>query len=216
MAKKTDVPSRIVRAAIALFSRQGYHRTSTRDIARLADVSEVTLYRHFEHKEDVFWAALASCFETIKPRLGSLEPGARNSAPEVFLPRIVHMLVDTATFSPELARLVAIALLEVRGKAEEVCRGHMTPLFTTITKYLQSNIEAGYIRNLDPAIMAVGIALTVFAQPDLSKLIEGCVLSRMDNRAVVETYTQFWLGALVPAHEKRALQTFAATEAVGV
>ena len=58
MPRKSDVPSRIVRAAnIALFSRQGYHRTSTRDIARLADVSEVTLYRYFEHKEDVFWAA---------------------------------------------------------------------------------------------------------------------------------------------------------------
>jgi len=215
MAKKTDVPSRIVRAAIALFSRQGYHRTSTRDIARLADVSEVTLYRYFEHKEDVFWAALASCFETIKPRLVSLEPGTRNSAPEVFLPRIVNVLVDTATFSPELARLVAIALLEVRGKAEEICRGHMTPLFTAITKYLESNIEAGYIRNLNPAIMTVGIALTVFAQPDLSKLIEGCVLSKMDSRAVVETYTQFWLGALVPSHEKRSLRPFTATEAIG-
>jgi AcrR family transcriptional regulator len=212
MRKKTDAPSRIVRAATALFSRQGYHRTSTRDIARLADVSEVTLYRYFEHKEDVFWSALASCFDAVKPRLGSLDPGVRNSTPEIFLQRIVNALVDTATFSPELARMVAIALLEVRGKAEEICRGHMSPLFTTITNYLQKNIEAGNIRNLNPTIMTLGIALTVFAQPELSKLVEGCYLSKMDNRQVVEAYSKFWLAALLPSVEERSIKTFSSLE----
>lgn len=210
MPKKTDVPVRIVRSAIALFSRQGYHRTSTREIARLADVSEVTLYRYFEHKEDVFWAALGTCFEALKPRLGALEPHIRNSAPEVVLPRILSVLVDTATFSPELVRMVAIALLEVRGKAEDVCREHMTPLFTVIVNYLQNNIEAGNIRKLNPAIMTLGIALTVFAQPELSKLIEGCRLYKLDSREVVETYSAFWLGALMPSDEKRALNVFPA------
>lgn len=214
MPKKSDVPSRIVRAAVALFARQGYHGTSTRDIARLADVSEVTLYRYFERKEDVFWSALASCFDAVKPRLGMLEANGRSSAPDVFLPRILNVLLDTATFSPELIRLVAIALLEVRGKAEEVCREHMTPIFTAMAKYLQNNIDAGNIRNLNPAIMTLGMALTVFAQPELSKLIEGCGLSRMDSREVLETYSKFWLGALVPSHEKHSVETFAAAQAL--
>src|SRR3954470_496472 len=92
MPTKTDVPSRITRAAIALFSRQGYHGTSTREIARLADVSEVTLFRYFERKEDVFWAALAACFDTLTPRLSALESNGRNAAPEVFVPRILNIL----------------------------------------------------------------------------------------------------------------------------
>jgi AcrR family transcriptional regulator len=212
MPKKTDVPSRIVRAAIALFSRQGYHRTSTRDIARLADVSEVTLYRYFEHKEDVFWSALASSFDAVNPRLASLDSCDRNSAPEVFLPRIVNVLIDTATFSPELARLIAIALLEVRGKAEEVCRSHLSPLFFTITKYLQKNIQAGNIRNLNPAITTLGIALTIFAQPEFSKLIEGCDLSKLDSRQAVEAYSQFWLAALLPSVQDRPDKHFAPVE----
>ena len=212
MPKKSDVSSRIVRAAIALFSRQGYHGTSTRDIARLADISEVTLYRYFERKEDVFWAALASSFESLKPRLNALQPNGKNSAPNVVLPRILNVLVDTATFSPEIVRLVAIALLEVRGKAEEVCRQHMTPLFTAITDYLQNNIEAGSIRNLNPSIMTLGIALTVFAQPELSKLIEGCRLSSMDSREAVEAYSRFWIGALVPDGEERSFKARSSME----
>jgi len=212
MPKKSDVSSRIVRAATALFSRQGYHGTSTREIARLADVSEVTLYRYFEHKEDVFWSALAYCFETIKPRLGSLEPGARDLPPEIVLPRILSILIDTATFSPELVRLIAIALLEVRGKAEEVCRDHLSPIFVVIERYLQSNMDAGRLRNLNPAITTTGIAMTVFAQPELSKLIVGCGLSKMDSREAVETYTRFWLGALLPTVEQTSLKVFSPAE----
>lgn len=55
-----------------LFSRQGYRVTTTEDIARLEDVSEVTVYRYFKHKEDIFWSALASSFKTVKLRLVSL------------------------------------------------------------------------------------------------------------------------------------------------
>ena len=46
-AVRTD---QILQAAGKLFASQGYHATSTREIARLADVSENTLFRHFDNK----------------------------------------------------------------------------------------------------------------------------------------------------------------------
>jgi AcrR family transcriptional regulator len=205
MPRKSDVPARIVRAAVALFSRQGFHGTSTRDIARLADVSEVTVYRYFEHKEDIFWSALASCFSTIKPRLGLLNSNPGADSPEIILPRVLSLLIDAANFSPELVRMIAVAFLEVRGRAEEACREHLTPLFTAIAGYLEANIELGRVRNLNPAIMTAGIALTVFAQPELSKLIEGCRLSKLDTRQAVEAYSAFWLGALLPSPQERPM-----------
>jgi AcrR family transcriptional regulator len=69
MARQSAVPERIVHSAVVLFSRQGYHGTSTREIAQLAQVSEVTVYRYFEHKEDIFRSALDSSFSGVKPRL---------------------------------------------------------------------------------------------------------------------------------------------------
>jgi AcrR family transcriptional regulator len=205
MTRKSDVPARIIRAAVALFSRQGYHGTSTRDIARLADVSEVTVYRYFEHKEDIFWSALASCFSTIKPRLSVLDTSHGLDSPEIILPRVLSLLIDAATFSPDLVRMIAVAFVEVRGRAEEACREHLTPLLTAITRYLEANIEQGKVRNLNPAIMTAGIALTVFAQPELSNLIDGCSLSKLDSRRAVEAYSAFWLGALVPTPQERSL-----------
>ncbi len=205
MPKKSDVPARIIRAAVALFSRQGFHGTSTRDIARLADVSEVTVYRYFEHKEDIFWSALDSCFSSIKPRLGLLDTSPGLDLPEIILPRVLTLLIDAATFSPDVVRMIAVAFVEVRGRAEEACREHLTPLFTAITRYLEANIQRGRIRDLNPAIMTAGIALTVFAQPEISNLIDGCRLSKLDTRQAVEAYSAFWLGALVPSSQERSL-----------
>lgn len=199
MAKRSEIPARIIHAAVALFSRQGYHGTTTREIARLADVSEVTVFRYF----DIFWSALTSSFSAIKPRRDMLDRISECDRPEVVLPQILGLFVDVAILSPELIRLVAIAFLEVRGKAEEVCREHLAPLFSVIAEYLEANVVSGRVRQLDPIIMTTAIALTVIAQPELSKVIQGYRLSKLDSRRAVDEYVSFWLGALVPAKIER-------------
>jgi len=206
----SEVPGRIARAAIALFSRQGYHATSTREIARLADVSEVTVFRYFEHKEDIFLSALQTSFSAIKPRLDLFGRSPERHAPEAMLPQMLGLLVDIATFSPELVRLIGVAFLELHGRAEEVCYGHLAPLFTAITGYLTTNMENGKLRNLNPAIVTVAMALTVIAQPEVSKLIAGSRFSRLGGRESIDEYSSFWLKVLVPMPQEPG-QTLAQT-----
>jgi AcrR family transcriptional regulator len=45
----------IVQTAGAMFSRQGYHATTMRDIARELNMQGGSLYAHIESKEDVLW-----------------------------------------------------------------------------------------------------------------------------------------------------------------
>lgn len=49
-----DTRNRILKAALELFSTQGYTAATTRQIASLAGVTEVTLFRHFPAKEKLF------------------------------------------------------------------------------------------------------------------------------------------------------------------
>lgn len=51
-------PSAIVLAALELFARYGYRKTSIDDIARAAQVAKRTVYLHFENKAAVFLAII--------------------------------------------------------------------------------------------------------------------------------------------------------------
>src|SRR5215510_8905840 len=67
----------IVKAASPLFARQGFAKTTTRDLARAAGVSEPLLYKHFPSKEALYIEIQNFvCKETdpIAQRLAELEP----------------------------------------------------------------------------------------------------------------------------------------------
>jgi TetR/AcrR family transcriptional regulator, repressor for uid operon len=51
---KIDVKEKIVDAALATFSKNGYDRTRMDDIAEAANVSKGTLYLYFKNKEELF------------------------------------------------------------------------------------------------------------------------------------------------------------------
>jgi len=53
-----DVRTSLLDAAIAVFAESGSRGATTRRIAQVAGVNEVTLFRHFKHKEELIHAAL--------------------------------------------------------------------------------------------------------------------------------------------------------------
>jgi AcrR family transcriptional regulator len=59
----------IVAAAIDLFSRHGYYRTSIQDVARKAGVSIGLIYQYAPTKEDVLLLSLMSVLETYKQEI---------------------------------------------------------------------------------------------------------------------------------------------------
>jgi len=196
--KNSERTDKIVQAAVQLFARQGYHGTSTREIARLADVSENTLFRHFDHKEDLFWSALRSRSAGLKLRRDLLDGIAGGDELEIVLPKIIDMLVDTVTFKPELLRLIAVAFLELHWKTESFCQEYLSPIFSAISRFVEMNIENQRVRNLDPKIVTAALVTTVMAHAEISRLIDGDKLPYAGSREAASAYTRFWLEVLTP------------------
>ncbi len=59
----------ILNAALALFRRDGFSRAVMEDIAREAEVSTATLYRHFSSKEALFEAVALDSLAAMEPVL---------------------------------------------------------------------------------------------------------------------------------------------------
>ena len=186
---------KIAQAAGSLFARQGYNGTSTREIAQLADVSENTIFRHFDHKEDIFWAAIRLHLTGLKPTWDLLE---RGDSPEVVLPKIIEMLEDTVVHRSELLRLIAIAVIELPTKADGLLSQYFTPVFSTIHKYLEMNIKNRTIRDLDSTMLTSALIMTVLTHPGIYNMIDGDKPVYSDSQGVHRAYARFWLDLIVP------------------
>ena len=188
----------ILHAARQLFARQGYHGTSTREIARLADISENTLFRYFERKEVLFWAVLRSSLSSLELRQDLLASMAEGAGPEMVLPQMFTQLIDVTILRPELLRLIAIALVELPWKARSFLYEHLSPALTAVHDYLARSSEHGKLRHLDSSLATTAIVMTTLAHPGLSSMVSCNPVDSSDTREAVRALSRFWLEALLP------------------
>ncbi len=97
---------RLVRAALELFTAQGYHNTTTPQIAKKAGVAEGTIYRHFHSKQhllnELFRGAARWALKLVKDA-DTLKVGPREKLAE-----LARGLVSGAAREPAVARLLLI------------------------------------------------------------------------------------------------------------
>jgi AcrR family transcriptional regulator len=140
-------------AAVRLFSQQGYARTTTKEIAAEAGISEGTIYTYFGSKQDLLFAFIeATAVDTLKPLLG--EKGA--SREEVLrallqdrlalagrVGPLMKVVIGEALFDPELARAVA----------EKVAG----PLLGLMEEFVARGSQEGQFREVSPQVVAQAI-----------------------------------------------------------
>ena len=196
--KNSERTKKIVAAAGRLFARQGYHGTSTREIARMAEVSENTLFRHFSRKEDLFWTALRSRAEALTPQLDLLNGIRTGDAPAIVLPKILELLADTVNHNPEVLRLIAIAVVELRDKSDAFCRELLSPFVSEVSQYLARSVAKGEVMEVDPSLAAASLVAMVLTHPYLSRMTVDDGRSPIDSQGAVIAYSKFWLDVLKP------------------
>jgi AcrR family transcriptional regulator len=198
LERRSRQAENILHAAKLLFARQGYHGTTTREIARLADIAENTLFRYFEHKEDLFWAVLHSSLSGVELRLAAFMSAAEGASPEIVLPKLFTQLIDTIILKPELPRLVAIAFVELPGKAPSAVHQYLSPIISTVNSYMAKFIERGTFRNLNSSLVTSAMISMVLGYPAISGLIPGAEPAYSDSKEAVRAYSKFWLEILAP------------------
>jgi AcrR family transcriptional regulator len=189
---------KIIDAASKLFARQGYHGTTTREIAQLAAVGENTIFRQFNDKESLFWSTLKHACSGLQLRRDLEEALARCDPPQFVLPKIIYLLTGIVSYKPELLQLIAVAFLELHWRADLFGKESLSPILSEISRYLETSIKSGKLRGSDPTILTAALMMTPLIHPEISRLIHGGPSPYRSRQDAACAYGKFWADLLTP------------------
>jgi len=144
--------STILYAAGRLFAEKGYHRTTTKDIAEAADVSEGTIYNYFINKDDLLFGIMTELTESGK--LGEQLQSSYLEGPREFLLTILQQRYEFLQKNGDMLQAVLSEILvnpELRRRYYEEL---IIPSQELLEHHLRERIERGQIRLIDPSIAA--------------------------------------------------------------
>lgn len=106
----------ILKAGRENFLRNGYSRAAVAEIAREADVSTATLYKHFSSKEELFAAVVREAYGDLGGEFSYTNEGLPKIATNADLRKMFHGMVHqylTAQFEHGANALLRIVIAEV-------------------------------------------------------------------------------------------------------
>jgi len=151
--------SQLIRVAIKLFSQHGFTGTTTKEIARAAEVSEAMVFRHFATKSELYHAILDHVSSEGSMRdLPWEEDAAEQKAIEdqddfaVFyhlaLNALKHQQQDV-----DFMRLLFHSALEEHELAEMFFNQFVTKLYEFLGSYIRKRQRDGVMRKVEPKIV---------------------------------------------------------------
>lgn len=165
-SQKGATQGRILATAASRFALLGYHGVSTRDIAAEAGVNEVTIYRHYPRKRDLYLAVLDAELGKVSLHGDLLARIAEAGDGRAALARTFELILKALTSSPQFLRLLQYGALEVSEDLDSLLRKHLGEPVKVISRYLEPWIGRGQLRCANPeALVLTLIAIVLCHQP---------------------------------------------------
>jgi len=183
-------------AAKNLFARQGFEGTTTREIAKKAQVNEAIIFRHFSSKEDLYWAIIdhqceAGGWQQTLRRQLSAEAGDR----EVFAAIAEEILTGRAR-DTDLSRLLLFSALENQQRSQRFFQTHVVAYYELIAEYIARRIEQGAFRPVNPLLAARGFVGMIVYHSLIQEIYGARHYQDFDVKEVSEVLTDIWLGGM--------------------
>jgi AcrR family transcriptional regulator len=185
---KGDAESRILASAAEMFSSFGYNGVSTRDIASSAGVNEVTIYRHYPRKRDLYVAVLDSELQQVKLSGDLLSGIAEAGDARTAVARTFELIAVTMMQRPELLRLVQYSALELGEDIDPLLRRHLGQLVEVIARYLDPWVSRGELRCTSAKALVLSLIAIILSHRSLHRLFAG---DASGPEAMIKAYAEF-------------------------
>jgi AcrR family transcriptional regulator len=188
--KKADTKERLFDASLKLISEKGYLGATTREIAHEADVTELTLFRHFGSKERLFTEVLSKY--TFLPRLKELLPELEHLSYEGALRLIANKFLLTLKQRKPMIKIMYSEVNLYPEKIRRVYNKFITEIRLTLASYFASQQKKGVLRKVSPEVAARMFLGMLFSYFRTEEIMKGADLTRhkmeKDIRELVDIF----------------------------
>jgi AcrR family transcriptional regulator len=181
---------RILSTAAALFAQFGYNGVSTREIAAAAEVSEVTIYRHFPRKRDLYLAVMSAELERVQLRGELLTRLAAAQTGRAALAATFELMSTALQQRPQLLRLLGYSVLELSDDLDALLRRHLGELVELVARYLLPWIDKGEIRTPNAKTLVLTLVAIVLSRGPLRRVFQD---DAVETHALFDAYAEFCL-----------------------
>lgn len=151
---------KILSAALRLFSQRGYLATTTKDIAKQADIAEVTLFRYFPTKEKLFKEVLES--QSFLPTLKDLLAKLNETDYKKALKIVANYYLTLLKKKRALIRIMHAEIFQYPEEIRDIQSKILNEISLAFAGYLENMKEAGVIRDIDSRYASVAYFGTLF------------------------------------------------------
>jgi AcrR family transcriptional regulator len=139
----------LIEAATQVFAQEGIQGATTREIARVASVNEVTLFRHFTTKEQLLKAVIENVFELQTEALVPREQWTQDLHTD--LKHYAHLYNSMLEAHEDLIRTLIGEANRHPEAVRRVMQEAAQPMKEKLVAYLRSGQTRGTVRvDLDP------------------------------------------------------------------
>jgi AcrR family transcriptional regulator len=167
--------TKILRAAAEAFSERGFRSSTLRHIADLADINEITIYRYFPRKKDLFWETIDWKTRQFKTHPELAEIQLQTNPPHQTLLRMCKAVFRAVRRDPGFPRLIYFTFLELDLEKQQLYRIHYKPILQSLSHRIRDWKSEGLVGQVDPdrgAAVIAGFMVHQFASRELSPVIE--------------------------------------------
>jgi AcrR family transcriptional regulator len=149
-----DMRGKILKTAIRLFAQNGFRGTTTKEIALAAGVNEVTIFRNFASKQELYAAILEhkSNELVVKNWVTELEPFAERSDDHGLFLFVAREIITHYQRDPDFLCLKLYSSLEGHELAKQYRERQICPLFRFLRRYIIKRQDEGVFINYHPDI----------------------------------------------------------------
>ncbi|MBF0329367.1 MAG: TetR/AcrR family transcriptional regulator [Nitrospirae bacterium] len=186
---------KVLAAALQLFSAKGYLGATTKEIAKLAGIAEVTLFRQFSSKEQLFEEVLNTY--SFLPKIKSLIPEIEKLPYEEALALIAMRFLETLKSRIEMIRIMQSEMSRYPEKIHKIYNSFLDGIIKTLALYFKSLQDAGALKEFNTEYAARAFMGMFYSFFSAQEILLGKKYRKADLELVVKEYVNIFAGGTV-------------------